>query len=165
MDTADKEKQTDGGEESAEAEDETGERSEGFSCFGKLIVIFLMGTTIWNWDGLWYDHCYDKSDNLYRLGKIFPSECMAQKMRKKHLERNELLVSNISLEARQQLKAKKETENELEEACAYLLEAAAMYRRERNEKTEGVSCKQGSRPNRCREIKEEDQKIYDICRQ
>ena len=158
MDTADKEKQTDGGEKSAEAEDETGERSEGFSCFGKLIVIFLMGTTIWNWDGLWDGRCLNKNGEPHLLKKIFPTKCETQRKRTENLINNNKFIN-------EKYDDLVEYEATYKDACNYLREAASMYGKElsklNNAKIAPVNCPKESRVVICQEIQAND--IDKIC--
>ena len=117
-----------------------------------------MGTTIWNWDGLWDGRCSNKNGEPHLLKKIFPTKCETQRKRTENLIGNDKFIS-------EKYRDLKGSEGAYKNACDYLREAASMYRKERrklnNAKIPAVNCPDESRVEICQKIQAND--IDKIC--
>ncbi len=142
--------------------------------FNKLLVLFLMGLVIWNWDGLW-----QIPQITSFLSKHFPHQAEKMAQRRETWTENSTFVRDIKTQrdnAKQEAAKIQAGTDEMrakqDEICAYLREAAAMFRQETSTvkgavhvegfKGSPLKCN-GANPKICQQIKRDSGKVDELC--
>ena len=134
--------------------------------FNKLLVVFLMGATLWNWDGFW-----ELVPVQGILQKAFPLKYYQEKDKRDRLFEKSKIYFALEDARKIALQERNEAVSKLEDKCAYVRTAAAMFRTEHdkvksagnleNVKILPIDCSQSESPQRCDFIKQN--KVDEIC--
>ena len=134
--------------------------------FNKLLILFLIGATLWNWDGLW-----EFKPVQPILEKSFPSKYQQEADKRERAQENSKLYRFLFNEREQAKKSQKDAEEKLKDKCGYVRTAAAMFREEHekvkkaavieNVKIVPIDCDTSESPQRCNFIKQ--YKVEEIC--